>query len=119
MAAPPRAAGGLTRADDGTARRLVNGATRKASIRVPMAARATAAHDDKALASAVAKSLGSLGGGGRAGMVGSKSAPVLSQRTPQPPKYTKYDGHGRLIKTITPPRRASLHRQLPPLVRAR
>ena len=123
MAAPPRAVGGLTRADDGTARRLVNGATRKASIRVPMAASAAAAvarsaHDDKALASAVAKSLGSLGGGGgRTGMVGSKSAPVLSQRTPQPKQYTKYDGHGRLIKTITPPRRASVHRQLPPLRR--
>ena len=77
------------------------------------------AHNDKALASAVAKSLGSLGGGGgRAGMVGSKSAPVLpSQRTPQPKQYTRYDGHGRLIKTITPPRRASVHRQLPPLRR--
>ena len=59
VAAPPRAAGGLTKADDGTARRLVNGATRKASIRVSMAASAAAAvaraaHDDKALASAVA-----------------------------------------------------------------
>ena len=53
-----------------------------------------------------------------ANMRGSKGAPVPSQRTPQPPKqYTKYDGHGRLIKTITPPRRASVHRQLPPLRR--
>ena len=46
-----------------------------------------------------------------------KAKLLPSQRTPQPKQYTKYDGHGRLIKTITPPRRASVHRQLPPLRR--